>query len=78
MFLGVFSMYFIFYIHFQLVLINVDKDIIHTVRQQSNITSLELWIIFSIIIFPCMFGLNKKARRSSRISVMIFKFRSLE
>ena len=26
--------------------VNVDKDITHTARLQSNTTSLELWIIF--------------------------------
>ena len=30
------------------VSVNVDKDITHTVRLESNITSLELWIIFPV------------------------------
>ena len=28
--------------------VNVDKDITHTVRLESNITSLELWIILPV------------------------------
>ena len=31
-----------------LVNVNVDKDITRTGRLQSNITSLELWIIFPV------------------------------
>ena len=30
------------------VRVNVDKDITHTVRLESNITSFELWIIFPV------------------------------
>ena len=33
------------------VSVNVDKDITHTVCLQSNITSLELWIIFPVTFF---------------------------
>ena len=33
------------------VSVNVDKDIAHTVRLQSNITLLEMWIIFPVTFF---------------------------
>ena len=31
------------------VSVNVDKDITHAVCLESNITSLELWMIFSVL-----------------------------
>ena len=34
--------------------VNVDKDITHTVRLQSNTTSLELWIIFPVTFLLLM------------------------
>ena len=48
-----------FYISSSRSSVNVGKDITHTVRLQSNITSLELWIIFPIF-FSYWFGVNKK------------------
>ena len=46
---------------------NVDKDITHTVLQQSNTTSLELWIILQVTFFflqvLCRQEIDKKAKR---------------
>ena len=41
---------YLFYILSSRSSVNIDKDITHAVRLQSNITSLELCIIFSIIV----------------------------
>ena len=41
------------------VSVNVDKDITHTVRLESNITSLELWIIFPVTFLFLLVGVNK-------------------
>ena len=46
---------------------NVDKDITHTVLQQSNTTSLELWIILQVTFFFLQVlrrqEIDKKAKR---------------
>ena len=42
------------------VSVNVDNDITHTVRLQSNITSLELWIIFPVDFCSYRFGVKEK------------------
>ena len=41
------------------VSVNVDKDITHTVCLESNITSLELWIIFPVTFLFLLVGVNK-------------------
>ena len=48
------------------VSVNVDKDITHTVRLESNATSLELWIIFPVtflfLLVCCKQKWNKKVK----------------
>ena len=49
---------FIFYLHVQLMLILTD--ITHTVRLQSNVTSLELWVTFPVkLLFLLVWGKQK-------------------
>ena len=47
-FWNIVNLFYILFSRSVSVNVNVDKDITHTVRLQSNTTSFELWIIFSV------------------------------
>ena len=50
--------------------VNVDKDITHTVRLQSNITSLELWIMFPIIVLFLLSWSKQKGDKKVKIILL--------
>ena len=49
------------------VSVNVDKDITHTVRLESHITSLELWIIFPVTFLFLLVCCNQKCGKNVKI-----------
>ena len=51
--------------------VNIEKDITHTFRLQSNITSLELWIIFPIIVLFLLVCCKQKSDKKVKI-VLLF------
>ena len=57
----------VFYILSSRSSVNVDKDVIHTVRLQSNITSLELWIIFPVNFLFLLFWCKQKGDKKVKI-----------
>ena len=59
-FLGILSIYFILFSRSVSVTGNVDKDITHTVRLQSNTNSHELWIIFPVTFLLLMVWCRQK------------------
>ena len=66
MFLWILSIYFIYYLHVQWVLM-LNEDITDTVRLQSNITSLELWIIFPVMLLLLLVWCKQKSDKKVKI-----------
>ena len=60
----------LFYILFSCSSVNIDKDITHIVRLQSNITSRELWIIFPIIVFFLLVWCKQKSDKKVKIILL--------
>ena len=61
----------LFYILFsRSVSVNVDKDITHTVRLESNIASLELWIIFSVTFLFLLVWCKQKCDKQVKIFIL--------
>ena len=52
------------------VSVNVDKDITHTVRLDSNITSLELWIIFPVTFLFLLVWCKQKCDKKVKIFLL--------
>ena len=64
----------LFYILSSRSSVNVDKDITHTVHLQSNIPSLELWIIFPIIVLFLLVWCKQKGDKKVKI-ILLFLMR---
>ena len=52
------------------VSVDVDKDITHTVRLESNITSLELWIIFPVTFLFLLVWCKQKCDKKVKIFLL--------
>ena len=52
------------------VSVNVDKDITHTVRLESSVTSLELWIIFPVIFLFLLIWCKQKCDKTVKIFLL--------
>ena len=53
--------------------VNVDKDITHTVRLQSNTTSFELWIIFPVTFLFLLVWCKQKSDKKVKIFLLFLK-----
>ena len=60
----------LFYILSSRSSVNIDKDIAHTVRLQSNITSLELWTILPIIALFLLVWCKQKSDKKVKIILL--------
>ena len=60
----------LFYILSSRSSVNIDKDIAHTVRLQSNITSLELWTILPIIALFLLVWCKQKSDKKEKIILL--------
>ena len=70
----------LFYILFSCsvsVNVNVDKDITHTVRLQSNTASLELWTIFPVIFLPLLVWCKHKSDKKLKYFLPYLKCMTL-
>ena len=66
----------LFYILFSrsvCVNVNVDKDITHTVRLQSNTTSLDLWIIFPVTFLFLLVWCKQKSDKKVKLFLLFLK-----
>ena len=53
--------------------VNVDKDITHTVRLQSNTTSLDLWIIFPVTFLFLLVWCKQKSDKKVKLFLLFLK-----
>ena len=60
----------LFYIFSSRSSVNIDKDIAHTVRLQSNIISLELWTILPIIALFLLVWCKQKSDKKVKIILL--------
>ena len=69
--LHVFRNFFnLFYILSSRSSVNLGRDITHTVRLQSNVTSLELWIIFPIMFLFLLVWYKQKRDKKENIILL--------
>ena len=67
----------LFYILSSRSSVDVEKDITHTVRLQSNITSVELWIIFPVIVFFLLVWCKQKSDKKVKIIIFLMSITPL-
>ena len=72
-FRNIVNLFYILFSRSVSVNVNVDKDITHTVRLQSNTTSFELWIIFPVTFLFLLVWCKQKSDKNIKIFFLFLK-----